>query len=346
MTGGGYSRQSGLIARFRAVLRLALAVVLSLALVWLVSTEDQRRGYLKMLGLWEAAQALGGKNLRIAAFGSEFEIAHFLPRPIAAPPPSALTTDGTRYAQDGIGHPCRTSGPANPTHKTQQEVYRWTGADGRPAFSDQPPRGADAQVVGLTAEGGVGMFSSDYRFVGGAGDSAFASALPANIDGVFRFLAKGLALHGVQPLHVRLTVIDGERRFVDYLNSKPHKLIATSTSGFYSFDGNEAVARWMGPAVTLAVTRHEITHLALGNWLGDTPCGSTRAWPNSSSGSSSNSPMPPPPRRSRTWTTSPGCTAPAPSRPCAPSWRWIGTTGTASATTSPTPTPGHWCTFS
>jgi hypothetical protein len=34
--------------------------------------------------------------------------------------------------------------------------------------------------------------SLDYRFVGGAGDSAFASALPANIDGVFRFLAKGL----------------------------------------------------------------------------------------------------------------------------------------------------------
>ena len=33
------------------------------------------------------------------------------------------------------------------------------------------------------------MFSSYYRFVGGAGDSAFASALPANIDGVFRFLA-------------------------------------------------------------------------------------------------------------------------------------------------------------
>jgi hypothetical protein len=123
------------------------------------------------------------------------------------------TTDGTRYAEDGIGHACRPGGAANPTHKTQQEVYRWTDADGRPAFSDQPPRDADAQVVGLTAEGGVGMFSSDYRFVGGAGDNAFETALPANIDGVFRFLAKGLALHGVQPLHVRLTVIDGERRF-------------------------------------------------------------------------------------------------------------------------------------
>ncbi len=27
----------------------------------------------------------------------------------------------------------------------------------------------------------------------------------------------------------------------------------------------------MGPAVTMVVTRHEITHLALCNWLGDTP---------------------------------------------------------------------------
>lgn len=102
------------------------------------------------------------------------------------------------------------------------------------------------QVAGLTAEGGVGIFSNDDRFVGGAGDSAFASALPANIDGVFRFLAKGMALHGVQPLHVRLTVIDGEGRFVDYLNTKPHQLITSITSitsGFYSFDGNEAVVR-------------------------------------------------------------------------------------------------------
>ncbi len=290
-----------------------------------------------MLGLWDAAQGLGGRSLHITALGAEFEIAHFLPRPLP-------TTDGIRHAQDGIGHPCRTSGVANPTHKTQQEVYRWTDADGRPAFSDQPPRGTDAQVVGLTAEGGVGMFSSDYRFVGGAGDSAFASALPANIDGVFRFLAKGLALHEVQPLHVRLTVIEGERRFVDYLNSKPHKLNITTTSGFYSFDGNEAVVRWMGPEVTMAVMRHEITHLALGNWLGDPPCGSTRVWPNSPSGSASNSSTPRPPRRFGTWTTSPGYTAPAASRPCAASWQWTGTTGTASATTLPTPAPGCWST--
>ena len=105
-------------------------------------------------------------------------------------------TKSTRYAQEGIGHPRCAKGAANPIHKTQQEVYRWTDADGRPAFSDQPPRGADAQVVGRTAEGGVGMFSSDYRFVGGAGDRAFEPAVPANIDGVLRFLAKGLARHG------------------------------------------------------------------------------------------------------------------------------------------------------
>jgi hypothetical protein len=71
-----------------------------------------------VLGLWDTVEALGGRNLRIAAFGTEFEIAHFLPRPIAAPPPPASTTDGTRYTQDGIGHPCRTSGAANPTHQT------------------------------------------------------------------------------------------------------------------------------------------------------------------------------------------------------------------------------------
>lgn len=74
---------------------------------------------------------------------------------------------------------------------------------------------------------------------------------------------------GVQPLQVRLTVIDGERRFIDYLDPTTHQF--TTTSGSCSCDGNEAQAHWMGPAVTMAVARHEITHLALGNWRADPP---------------------------------------------------------------------------
>ncbi|WP_373509168.1 hypothetical protein [Thiocapsa sp.] len=136
-------------------------------------------------------------------------------------------------------------------------------------FSDRKPSVPDARVVGHTAEGGVGMFSTDYRFFGARRDSGFDSAVSANIDGVFRFLAKGLDLEGVEPLHVRLTVIDGERRFIAYRDRRTSTL--TTTSGFYAFDGNEAVVRWMGQETTMRVVRHEIAHLALGNWLGDIP---------------------------------------------------------------------------
>ena len=44
-----------------------------------------------------------------------------------------------------------------------------------------------------------------------------------------------------------------------------------TTAGYYSFPENEAVVRWAGQQRTLAAARHEITHLALGNWLGSTP---------------------------------------------------------------------------
>ncbi len=145
---------------------------------------------------------------------------------------------------------------------------------------------------------------------------------------------------GLQLLQVRLTVIDGERRFIDYLDPTTHQF--TTTSGSCSCDGNEALVHWMGPAVTMAVARHEITHLALGTWRADTPYGSTRAWPNPSSDSSSKAPMPRPWHQSGTWTTSSGCTAPAASRPCAPSWRWTRMTETASATTSSPAMPGRW----
>jgi hypothetical protein len=44
-----------------------------------------------------------------------------------------------------------------------------------------------------------------------------------------------------------------------------------TNSGFYTDKDNLAVVRWRGDVRTRAVARHEIAHLALGNWLGRTP---------------------------------------------------------------------------
>ncbi len=122
-TVGGNRRRSDRMARLRAVWRLALASVLSVALVWLASTEDQRRGYLTMLGLWKATAALGGKHLRLAAFGSDVEIAHCLPRPIAAPPSSVPTTDGTRYARTASVTPVAPTGRrTRPTRPNRRSI--------------------------------------------------------------------------------------------------------------------------------------------------------------------------------------------------------------------------------
>lgn len=249
------------VADLKAALPFFVVFLLSTGLMWLASSEEQRLGYLDAMGLGQWARSLPGVH-------NPFKIVPIAGRS-SAQTPFLIPDVRQRVSHDEIGSPCAWTRTPNPTRKAQREVYRYTDDAGRAVFSDRKPTVPDASVVGHTAEGGVGMFSTDYRFFGARRDSGFDSAVSANIDGVFRFLANGLDLDGVEPLHVRLTVIDGERRFIAYRDRRTSTL--TTTSGFYAFDGNEAVVRWMGPETTMGVVRHEIAHLALGNWLGNTP---------------------------------------------------------------------------
>jgi hypothetical protein len=249
------------VADLQATLPLFVVFLLSTGLVWLASSEEQRFGYLDAIGLGQWARSLPQVH--------DFLDAAPISGRSSAQTPFLIPDARQRVSHDEIGSPCARTRTPNPTRKAQREVYRYTDDAGRAVFSDRKPTVPDASVVGHTAEGGVGMFSTDYRFLGARRDSGFDAAVSANIDGVFRFLANGLDLDGVEPLHVRLTVIDGERRFIAYRDRRTSTL--TTTSGFYAFDGNEAVVRWMGPEITMRVVHHEIAHLALGNWLGNTP---------------------------------------------------------------------------
>lgn len=113
------------------------------------------------------------------------------------------------------------------------------------------------------------MFSADYQYLGKAPPADFQRALERNIDGVFRFFDRDLGLREVAPLHINITIIEGTRRFTRYRAKKAVGL--ATTSGYYSFANNEAVVRWADHTRTLAVARHEMSHLAMGNWVGLTP---------------------------------------------------------------------------
>lgn len=225
----------------RALLRILVALAIAVALVWLASNEDQRCATLEALHLPEALGRCRATARVPQDRGIEFR----------------------------LGSPCGRAGPTHPSQKAKGRIYRWTGANGKPVFSDRPPPDGSGQAVGVTQAQGVGGFSLDYDFEGGRRDGVFDQAIRANVAGVFRFLTRDLGLAGMEPVHVRLRVLDGVKRFVRYRDAKTDKL--GTTSGFYAFDGNEAVVRWMGTEPSLAVVRHEVTHLALGNWLGDPP---------------------------------------------------------------------------
>jgi hypothetical protein len=168
-----------------------------------------------------------------------------------------------------LGSPCAAGAPANPSRAARREVYRWTDSDGRVHFADHAPAGLPVETVGETASTGVGGFSLDYRYLGGEPPAELNLALGANIDGVLRIVARELGIANARPVHVKLTIIEGDAQFAAYSERFAKGL--STMGGFYSFNGNEAVVRWTGLAQTLTAARHEIGHLALGNWVGLTP---------------------------------------------------------------------------
>lgn len=237
---------------------LVLLFVASGALVWLVSTDDQRADYLSLLGIATERDR--------SSQPQQSQVSH-------QPAPSGFADALPVQRQPWVSHtvvgsPCSRT-IANPTKRVQGAVYQWTDEAGQTHFSDRPPPTGTAKVVGHTAEDGVGMFSVDYRYVGIRPTTELRDALQRDIAGVFRVLARELELSGAAPLHVNLTIIRGARAFAAYQKEKTRTV--STNSGYYSYSDNEAVVRWVDFDRTLAVARHEVSHLALGNWLGVTP---------------------------------------------------------------------------
>lgn len=249
-----------------SLLRILIGVAASLALAWWLSSAPLREWYLDRLGPARPA-AVGVSTAQPAA--TPTEPAAERPALRLDLPPGAFLPLRLSVTASALGNPCAAGAPINPSRAARREVYRWTDADGRVHFADRAPAGVAAETVGETASTGVSGFSLDDRYLGGEAPAELRLALGTNIDGVLRIVARELGLANARPVHVKLTIIEGDAQFAAY-SERFAKGLATM-GGFYSFNGNEAVVRWTDLAQTLTAARHEIAHLALGNWVGLTP---------------------------------------------------------------------------
>jgi hypothetical protein len=272
------------------LLRLLVVVLLMVVMAWTLATDDQRRRLLVAVGIAGSVEEAERAGFSLVIAGHELALLAPAPRQAPdpgpgyglapgigprvdrrAPAPEPPATDSPRHPGRGIGHggdPCAVGVARNPSQaRAAARVHRYVDADGRPVFADRAPTGMAAEVLHVPGDTGVGRFSAEYAFDGLTPPMGFQQQLEIDLDGVFHFLADDLGLRGVQPVHLRLRIVDGRARFA--------RLAAgtglDTNSGFYTHKDNLAVVRWRGDARTRAVARHEIAHLALGNWLGRTP---------------------------------------------------------------------------
>jgi hypothetical protein len=270
-----------------AFVRITTLVLAICALVWALSTDEQRRRLLVQFGIAESVEEAERAGFSLIIAGRELELlaprrpapypAPDLP-PVPAPPaqasfataPRAPPTPTPPSLGRGIGHgadPCAVGIARNPSRARASAVHRYVDADGRVVFADRAPTGVAAEQVQVSDEAGVGRFSAEYDFDGLTPPLGFQHQLEIDLDGVFHFLADDLDLRGVEPVHLRLRIVAGTARFAQHARGTG----LSTNSGFYTHRDNLAVVRWMGEDRTRAVARHEIAHLALGNWLGRTP---------------------------------------------------------------------------
>ncbi|MCU0832885.1 MAG: DUF4124 domain-containing protein [Chromatiaceae bacterium] len=249
-----------------SVSRVLTGVAAGLALIGWLSPAPLSEWYLDRLGLAQPA-AVGASTSQAAA--TPAEPAAERPALRLDLPPDANLPLRLSVSASALGNPCAAGAPVNPSRAPRREVYRWTDVDGRVHFADRAPAGVEVETVGDTLSPGVGGFSLDYRYLGGEPPADLGLALGANIDGVLRIVARELGLANARPVHVKLRIIEGDGEFAAYSERFAKGLV--TMGGFYSFNGNEAVVRWTEVDQTLAAARHEIAHLALGNWVGLTP---------------------------------------------------------------------------
>jgi hypothetical protein len=244
---------------FVATAALLLMLAVLLPFVWWISTDEQRAQYRAWLGLVNGGESIGEEETESPP--------QFLAIEAASPGAARPTRRSTlRHGDVSV---CSPTAVANPARLPKDAVYRWTDDSGQVHFSDRPPdKGATtgAQRVALT--GGT-RFSATWTFDGFRPPPLLREALERNVDGVFRFFEHGMSLDGMEPLQVNLRMIKGRKRFAAYRDARDPGL--TTDSGFYRFRDNEAVVRWTGEQRAIAVARHEVSHLVVGNLLGDTP---------------------------------------------------------------------------
>jgi hypothetical protein len=180
-------------------------------------------------------------------------------------PPSAY-----KFTHSSVNF-CQTDGIKNPSKAEKGTIFKWEDEDGQVHFSDQQPSNEKGVVrIGDIFINGNKYFSLSLIQERLRLSAIFKEKLNRSIRSIFKFFSQNLVQNFLEPIHVNLRIINGQRNYKRFIARHSYRVSASTTNGFYTPRNNLAVVKWLSKKRTLQVTQHEISHLIIGNIFGNT----------------------------------------------------------------------------
>lgn len=164
---------------------------------------------------------------------------------------------------------------------SQAGIYRWTDADGRVHFSDQPRQGAETVTLQQSPQSRWQPMAIEVQQIGefSAQDSLDIARIQREVNWVYRFYADVLYFDFLKNVPVNIAFLPTQQEYLHYVRATAD-VDASNSKGIYLGRQHRIAVflhpkKWGGLESSYATIRHEVSHAILHALAGRMP-----AWLN------------------------------------------------------------------
>ncbi|MBN4059843.1 DUF4124 domain-containing protein, partial [bacterium AH-315-I11] len=157
------------------------------------------------------------------------------------------------------------------TTARSNQIYQWRDENGQLHFSDSPPAGVSTEVFDARQGATVEYFQLDIDFRGANAVPFFRNQIQSQANSMYEILAGMVGEERLKQVDLNVVIFPDWSSYLEYATAIGGETMVNS-GGFYTNASNEAVTYiYEDDEQTLAVSRHEATHVILNGMLAAGP---------------------------------------------------------------------------